>query len=229
VSFDEVCEQLRALARPEAIEGMARVGITPAHALGVSMPDPRALARRIGRDHELALRLWSEGWRETRILASLVSDPKPATPDLLDHWAADFDNWEVCDQCCMNLFERTPFAWNEAPEWSGRGEEFIKRAGFVLMARLAYAGHKASDTDYEPFLAAIAREAADGRNSVKKAVNWALRDIGKRNPALCARAVAVAELVHAQGSPSARWIATDALRELRSDAVQRRLSRVQGK
>jgi 3-methyladenine DNA glycosylase AlkD len=223
MTLDEVLLALEARARPEAVAGMARVGIATSRALGVSMPDLRSLARTVGRDHGLALRLWQEGLRETRILASLVADPKQVTGELLEEWVAGFDSWEVCDQCCMNLFQRTPFAWSKALEWSVRQEEYVKRAGFVLMARLAHRDTKAPDSAYEPFLAAVAREAGDGRNNVRKAANWALRDIGKRNLALCERSIAGAEQIRAQGTPSARWIASDALRELRSPAVQERL------
>ena len=225
MTYEQVLEQLQSLADPQAVAGMARFGITPAQTYGASLPQLRSLARRIGRDHDLALHLWEADVRETRILATIVADPKLVTEDLMEQWAKDFDYWEICDQCCMNLFERIELAYAKALEWSARNEEFVKRAGFVLMARLAVSDKKAADSRFEAFFPPILREAGDERNYVKKAVNWALRQIGKRNLALCSQAIAVAEQMRSMDSPSARWIATDALRELTSEAVQARLRR----
>jgi len=220
---DEVLEKLHASADAASVAGMARFGIDPEKALGIGAPVLRKLGKEIGQDHDIALRLWSEGLRETRILASIIADPTRVTPKLMDEWAAQFRDWELCDQCCMNLFRHTPFGHVKAVEWSAREEEFVKRAGFSLMATLAVGDKKASDDVFEAYLPIIEREAGDGRNGVKKAVNWALRQIGKRNLTLNAKAIACAERIKQQDAKAARWVAGDALRELASEPVQRRM------
>lgn len=223
MDYSEILEQLESLADPKAVEGMARYGITPEKAYGVSIPHLRAIAKAVGTNHELAQWLWRNGSRETRILASMIADPRLLTEAEMERWTADFTYWEICDQCCMNLFYRSPLAWKKAIEWSSRPEESYKRAAFVLMARLAVSEKKVPDERFEPFLTPIEAAAADERNMVKKAVNWALRQIGKRSPRLNARAIETAEKIRQMDSKSARWIAADALRELRSEPVQRRL------
>ncbi len=220
---DEVLAKLHASADAASVAGMARFGIDPEKALGVRVPVLRKLGKEIGRDHDLALRLWSEGLRETRILASIIADPTQVSPGLMDAWATKFRDWELCDQCCLNLFRHTPHGHTKAVEWSAREEEFVKRAGFSLMATLAVGDKKASDDVFEAYLPIIEREAGDGRNGVKKAVNWALRQIGKRDLALNAKAIACAERIKHQDAKVARWVASDALRELTSGPVQRRL------
>lgn len=220
---DEVLANLHASADAASVAGMARFGIDPEKALGIRVPVLRKLGKEMGRDHDLALSLWSEGLRETRILASIVADPRQMTPGLMDAWAAQFRDWELCDQCCINLFRHTPHGHAKAVEWSAREEEFVKRAGFSLMATLAVGDKKASDDVFEAYLPIIEREAGDGRNGVKKAVNWALRQIGKRDLALNARAIACAERIKQQDAKAARWVAGDALRELTCEPVQRRL------
>jgi 3-methyladenine DNA glycosylase AlkD len=196
---------------------MARFGIRPAHPLGISVTTLRRIARGLGRDHSLALSLWESGLHEARLLATMIDEPSLVTRAQMDRWARSFDSWDLCDQACMNLFDRTPFAWVMALRWSTRRAEFVKRAGFALMASLAVHDKEAADSAFEPFFVAIEREAGDDRNFVRKAVSWALRQIGKRNPELRRRAVEVAERVRSQGSRSARWIASDALRELGRD------------
>jgi len=225
MEYNEVLERLRSLANPDAVAGMARYGIAAEQAFGVSMPELRKLGKEIGTDHKLAAQLWQAGIRETRILASIIDDPQLVTEEQMDGWAGDFDSWEICDQCCMNLFARTPFARRKCVEWSAREEEFVKRAAFALMARLAVSDKRAPDDIFEQFLPLIKREATDSRNMVKKGVSWALRQIGKRNLNLCAKAIATAEEMRRMNSRSARWIANDALRELTSEAVQERLQR----
>jgi 3-methyladenine DNA glycosylase AlkD len=222
-TVEEIVERLRPLARPNALEGMARFGIATEHALGVSMPDLRAMGKSLGRNHALALDLWRTPLRETRILASLVADPQQMTEELMEAWARDFADWEVCDQCCFNLFGKTPFARHFALEWSGAEPEFVKRAGFVLMARIATTDKRADNASFEPLFALITRESGDQRNYVRKAVNWALRQIGKRNRVLNERAVAVARTLAESENKTARWIGSDALRELTSEAVLARL------
>ena len=222
---DEVLTQLRSVGNPRNREGMARYGINVESALGVSVTELRKLARRLGRDHRLASGLWKTGVHEARILAALVDEPEKVTPAQMERWARGFDSWDLCDQVCSNLFDRTPFAYEKATEWAGRDEEFVKRAGFALMAALAVHDKEAGDEDLAAFLPIIEREADDERNFVKKAVDWALRQIGKRSRALNLAAITSAESIGTMDSRAARWIARDALRELRSEAVQSRLAR----
>ncbi len=219
----EIISVLENHSDPAAVEGMARFGINGVKAYGLSMPFLRKFARGIGKDHDLALQLWAYDSRETRILASLIDTPAAVTAEQMEEWVKGFDSWEVCDQCCMNLFERTDFAWTKAIEWSARGEEYVKRAGFVLMARLAVSSPDAPDALFEDFFPILMREAEDSRNFVRKAVNWALRQIGKRNAHLNGIAIECALDLKNSGSGCARWIASDALRELRNDAVQERI------
>ncbi len=183
----------------------------------------RKMAHDIGKDHWLALTLWESGIHEARILASLVDEPEFVAPAQMDGWVLEFDSWGVCDQCCLNLFARTLLAYDKVMEWSVRPEEFVKRSAFTLMACLAVNDKKAGNDVFFAFLPVIKREAIDERNYVKKAVNWALRQIGKRNVALNTAAIATAYEIAAMPSKSARWIAADALRELTGEAVQERL------
>jgi len=196
------------------VAGMARYGIVAKKVLGVSAPVMRALARKIGKDHKLAGELWRTGIHEARFVASLVDLPAEVTERQMESWAADFDNWAVCDSVCGNLFDKTPWAYEKAMEWTRRREEFVKRAGFTMMATLAVHDKKRSDDKFLAFFPAIKREATDERNYVRKAVNWALRQIGKSRPGLRTRTIALAKEIRAIDSKSARWIAADALREL---------------
>ncbi len=188
------------------------------------MPRLNGLAKEIGKDHELAVQLWASGIREARLLACMVADHKATSEEQMEQWAADFDSWDVCDSCCGYLFDKTPLGYSKALEWSKREEEFVKRAGFALMAYLAVHDKKAPDEKFTQFLPMIKRESNDERNFVKKAVNWALRQIGKRNLRLNLAAIETAQEIKHTGSKSGRWIAADALRELTGDAVQARLS-----
>jgi len=205
---------------------MERVGIRVTSALGVSIWELRRVATRIGTDHDLALALWDTGIHECRLLAGMIADPTQATEGLVERWAADIDSWDLCDQTCGNFFARVPDPAERALRWSARPEEFVKRAGFALVAELAWYHKSMPDEAFEPFLAAIEREAEDDRRYVKQAVNWALRNIGKRNLALNARSVDVAMRLRASASRPARWIGADALRELTSTKIAERLSRV---
>jgi len=209
-------EELRSLESQAGRDGQARFGIRPKRALGISIPVLRSMAKRVGKDHDLALRLWMTGIHEARLLATMIDDPGAVTEEQMEAWAADFDSWDVVDQCCGNLFDRTAFAWTKAREWSAREEEFVKRSGFSLMAYLAVHDKTASDQALATFFPPIEREAWDERNFVKKAVNWALRQIGKRNDTLNRLAMQCAMRIQLQGTRSARWIAADALRELRA-------------
>jgi 3-methyladenine DNA glycosylase AlkD len=219
----EIIAYLHTLANTQNVAGMARFGINPENTLGVSMPALRQTAKEVGKDHTLALELWASGIHEARILAALVDVPAKVTPEQMDAWTADFDSWDVCDQACANLFDRTTYAPAKALEWSARPEEFVKRAGFALMACLAWHDKKAGDALFESFLPAIVRESVDERNFVKKAVNWALRQIGKRNRYLNARAIQAAQAIALLPGKAPRWNAADALRELTDPKTQSRL------
>lgn len=220
---DEALGLLRAAANPARRAEMARVGISGAHRLGVPVPGMRRIARAIGRDHALALTLWKTGIADARIVASMIADPARLTERDMEAWARDFDSWDVVDQVCGNLFDKTPFARRKILEWSAREEEYVKRAAFVLIACVAWHDKKAPDAEFIAWLPLIAGAATDARNFVRKAVNWALRNIGKRNTALNRAAIAAALEIQRLDSRAARWIASDALRELRSESVQGRL------
>ena len=220
---EEVLTRLRSLSNAENVAGMARFGITTNDALGISIYVLRDIAKEIGTDQGLAEELWDSDVHEARVLAGYIADPKLVTEEQMEGWAKDLDSWDVCDQVCSSLFDRTPFAHRKAVEWSARDEEFVKRAGFVLMAALSVHDKRAPDDAFLAFLPIIVREAADDRNFVKKAVNWALRQIGKRNAALNAAAIECARQVQGIDAKSARWIASDALRELTSEKVRGRL------
>ena len=210
-------------SRPEELAGMARFGIVGDNRLGLSMPAMRRIARTLGRDHDLALALWDTTIPEARIVAGLLADPARLTSRQMDAWARGFASWDVCDQVCGSAFLASPLAWNKVAAWSAHEEEFVRRAAFALLATLAVHDKQAPDAQFIAALPLVERAAADGRNFVKKAVNWALRNIGKRNGALNAAAREAALRIRQQGTPSARWIAADALRELGSEAVQERL------
>jgi len=225
VSGKAVLKRLKALARPDQLEGMARFGIVPDKRLGVSVPDLRRLAKEIGKNHALALRLWKTGIPDARILASMIDEPGAVTDAQMDDWVKDFNSWDVCDQVCMNLFDKSPLAWKKLREWSKRQEEFVKRAGFALIACLACHDKKAADKKFTDLFSVIEHGATDERNYVKKAVNWALRNIGKRNRKLNRAAITCAKELQMIDSGAARWIARDALKELQSEAVRKRLSR----
>lgn len=223
MDYQALLARLQAQADPENAAGMARFGIKAPNVLGIPMPALRRLAKEIGKDHVLAVHLWSSGIHEARILAALIDAPQEVTEAQMERWVREFDAWDICDQCCLNLFDKTPWAYAKAMEWGAREEEFVKRAGFALMAVLAVHDKQADDARFLPFLALIKREAGDGRNFVKKAVNWALRQIGKRSRALHEAAVAAAREIGSSEARAARWIAADALRELTSAKITVRL------
>ncbi len=234
----EVLAEIAAQGSEADRAGMARYGIKVDDAWGVPVTELRRMAKRLGRDHELALELWQTGNHEARLLAAFVDEPTRVDEEQMERWAADFDSWDLCDEVTTDLFDQTPFAWTKAVEWAGRPEEFVKRGGFALMAGLAVHDKAAGDDAFLGLLPLVEREAFDERNFVKKAVNWALRNIGKRNLACNAAAVACAQRIRAAaderaggprggdaGARAARWIAGDALRELQSPKVLARLSR----
>lgn len=233
MQIEEVLKKLKSHGNPKNVEGMARFGINPEKTFGIPIPVLRKMAKEIGKDssfakaskdkHDLAQKLWNSGYHEARILAGFIDDPKLVTEKQMDAWIQDFDSWDVCDQVCANLFDKTPFAFDKAKEWAKRSEEFEKRAGFALMAALAWHDKEAKDEKFVHFFPLIKEGSTDGRNFVKKAVNWALRQIGKRSIQLNREARKWAEEIQKLDSKSAKWIAADALRELQSDAVQERL------
>jgi len=220
---NEVLARLRSISDPKSLGGMARFGINTENAYGVSIPNLRSLAKEIGKNHPLALQLWSSRIHEARILATMVDDPLKMSERQMEEWAGDFDSWDVCDQCCSNVFDKTEFAFRKAVEWSGRDEEFVRRAGFVLMATLAVHDKASGDKEFVKFLPIIEEHSTDERNFVKKATNWALRQIGKRDAYLNKVAVRTARSIAQKDSKAARWVASDAIRELTSAAVQKRL------
>jgi len=213
MNLTDTIDLLKQKASPLYLAGMSRFGIVGANALGVKVPELRKLAKTIKKDHELAHELWDTRIHEARLLATMIADPAQVTPQQMDSWVNDFASWDICDQACGNLFDRTPFAIDKAMEYSQSEREYIKRAGFVMMAEYAVHHKKAEDTIFLNFLPVIEREAWDDRNFVKKAVNWALRQIGKRNSLLRHAAIQSAESILRQDTKAAKWIAKDALRE----------------
>ena len=222
-SVERIVAELRRLGTKRNVEGMARYGIRAEKVFGVSKPKLDALARKIGKNHALGLELWSTGIQDAKILAGLISEPGKVTASQMELWVRDFDNWDSCDGTCCHLFVLARPAWPKAFAWTKRKEEFQKRGGFALAAYLAYRDKSASDGKYLTFLKVIEREADDDRNFVRKAVNWALRNIGKRNRRLNRAAIATARRLRKRESRAARWIAADALSELEGEAVQARL------
>lgn len=210
----EVLKRLKAEANPENVKGMARFGINPQNTLGISVPFLRKLAKEIGKNHQLALELWDSKIHEARILAGFIDDPKLVTSKQMDNWVNDFDSWDVCDLVCSNLFDKTLFAFEKINVWCKRKEEFVRRAGFVMMAALAVHDKFSTDEKFKSFFILIKKYSFDERNFVKKAVNWALRQIGKRNKKLLIYALDCAKEIRQMDSKSAKWIAADAIREL---------------
>ena len=223
MKYEEILKELKSLSNSKAVEGMARFGINPKNTYGVSIPNLRTIAKKAGKSHALAQRLWGSGIHEARILAGMVDEPALVSEEQVDQWVEEFDSWDVCDQVCMNLFDKTPFAYKKAAEWSKRKEEFVKRAGFALMACLAVHDKNSSDSNFLKFFPLIRKYSTDERNFVRKAVNWALRQVGKRNKNLNRAAVETAKGIQKLNSKSAKWIAADALRELSGAAVRKRL------
>ncbi len=223
VYLDDVIEKLRSKARPDNLREMTKYGIPMEQRLCISVPDLRKLAKEIGKDHRIAVDLWRTGIGEARILASMIDEPDKLTEQQMDDWVVGINSWDVCDQVCMNLFRKNELAWKKILDWSEREEEFVKRAAFSLIACLAWHDKEATDEKFFELLPVIGREAEDERNFVKKGVNWALRNIGKRNINLNKAAINTAKEIRKLDSKAARWIASDAIRELESNAIRSRL------
>jgi len=225
MKYKEILKKLRSLANPKNVKGMNRFGIRPkTKLLGISIYDIRKLAKEIGKDHKLALQLWSSKIHEARHLAGIIDESEKVTEKQMENWVKGFDSWDICDQVCSNLFDKTEFAYKKVFEWSKRKQEYVKRTAFALIACLAVHDKKAKDSVFIKFFPIIKRESTDERNFVKKAVNWSLRQIGKRNIRLNKKAIKLAKEIKKIDSKSAKWIAADAIRELESEQVQKRLN-----
>ena len=225
-SANEVLKKLKERAKPENLEGMAKYGMTRDRRLGVAVPEMRKIAKQGGKDHQLALDLWRIGIPEAMMVASMVDLAEAVTEEQMEDWVKDFNSWDLCDQVCMNLFQKTLLAWKKIWDWANRDEEFVKRAAFALIAYLAWHDKEASDKEFIDTIPLIVEGATDERNLVKKGVSWALRNIGKRNPNLNEVAMKAAKEMQQMDSKSARWIASDARRDLTSEATKRRLEKI---
>ncbi|MBU0952385.1 MAG: DNA alkylation repair protein [Elusimicrobia bacterium] len=223
MNYQQIISKIKSLYNPKNIAGMKRFGINVKNAYGVPIPELRKIGRLVKKDHEIAKQLWNSGIHEARILASIVDDPKQITSKQMDDWVKEFNSWDICDQCCMNLFSETEIGYNKAIDWAKRKEEFEKRAGFALMAVIAVHNKKLPDKELIKFFPIIKRESTDERNFVRKAVNWALRQIGKRNMALNREAVKLSKELKDSQNKSACWIGTDAYRELTNPKVVERI------
>ncbi len=225
---DRAAEVLRQLerrgSRRTRDEMLTRYGITAPKAFGVPVGVIKQMGKQLGRDHALALALWKTGWYEARLLTAFVDDPAKVTAVQMDRWARDFDNWGVCDTLCFSLFDQTPHAWHKVEQWARREEEFVKRAAFALLACLALHDKRTGDAPFLKSLRLVERAASDDRNFVKKGVSWALRLVGRRNKVLNAAAVELCRRLAESPEPAARWNGKQALRELTSALVRRKLS-----
>ena len=222
-SSQELLKKLLSKANSKSVEGMAKFGMTPTNRLGISVPEMRKIAKENGKDHTTAMELWDSGIPEAQIVAALIAESGELTEEQMEHWVKDINSWDVCDQVCMNLFDKSPLAWKKIYDWSEREEEFVKRTAFSLIACIAWHDKTLADEKLIELFPIIKRESTDERNFVKKAVNWALRHIGKKNQNLNKAAIKLAREIKQIDSKSARWIANDAIRELESEKVQLRL------
>lgn len=223
MKVEEIINKLKKKSNPKNVAGMARFGISSKNTLGVSVVTLRAIGKDIKKEtkdkdaiHKLALELWKTEIHEARILATIIDIPELVSENQADSWVKDLDSWDTCDQFCMNLMNRTSFAFKKVTDWANRDEEFVRRAGFALVAALTVRDKTATDKQFEKFFPLIKKYSTDERNFVRKAVNWALRQTGKRNKTLLPKAIKLAEEIEKIDSKSARWIAKDALRELRA-------------
>lgn len=223
MNCDEIIKQLKSMGNPENVKGMARFGINPKNNYGNSVASLRKFARQIGKNHDLALELWNSGIHDARMLAPHIDKADLVTEKQMEKWVADFDSWDVCDNACGHLFDKTEFSFKKAVDWSKRDEEFVKRAGFTIMAWDAVHDKKSDDKKFEEYLEIVKRESTDERNYVRKAVNWALRNIGKRNLSLNKKAIETAKNIKKINNKTANWIANDAIRELTSEKIRNRI------
>jgi 3-methyladenine DNA glycosylase AlkD len=225
MKFEDVMNKLNSMRNIKNVEGMARFGIKPENNLGISVTTIREFARKIGKDHDLAIKLWDTEIRDARMVAACIDDSKIVTKEQMEKWVKDFNSWDLCDHTCGHLFDKTPYAYEKAKEWTNRSAEFQKRAGFSLIAWLSVHDKKKDDSVFEQFFPLIIKQSTDDRNYVKKAVSWALRNIGKRSLNLNKKAIDVAKIIQKIGSKTAKWIASDTIRELTSKQIQQRLKK----
>jgi len=223
MNVDEIIKELKKHSNPKDREGMARFGINPEKALGIRIPVLRQLAKQLGKNHNLAQQLWDTDIHEARILATMIDDPKLVTEEQMNDWVKDFNSWDICDQCCSNLFDKTEFVHKKILEWVKDEREFVRRTGFVLIATSSVHNKDWEDKDFERYFPLIEKYSDDDRNFVKKAVNWALRQMGKRNKTLNEKCIVLAKKIQKKDSKSARWITNDAIRELEDPKIQERL------
>lgn len=225
MNFEDIISLLESLSNPENVKGMARFGINPNNNLGISIYQLRKIAKQIGKDHNLAIRLWNSGIHDARLLACFIEDPNKLTSEQMDLWANDFDSWDICDQACTSLFDKNSLAWKKINEWADRKEEYIKRGAFSLIAGLTVHDKNAPDKKFKEFFQLIKKHSIDERNYVKKAINWALRNIGKRNLYLNKKAIEQSNDILKIDSKSAKWIAKNAIKELTSLKIQNKLKK----
>ena len=226
ITAQAVLDELHKLSRPEQLAGMKRFGMTIDRRLGISIPQLRKMAKQIGKNHRLAMELWHSGITEAMIVAAMIDNPEEVTSEQMDDWVVEFNSWDVCDQVCMNLLDKTPLAWKKVFEWSEREEEYVKRAAFALIACLAWHDKTADDEQFLQYLPLIKQAADDERNYVKKAVSWALRHIGKRNSSLYPIALQTAQQLIKSDNKTTRWIGSDAIRDLNTESTRRRIKQM---
>ena len=225
MTVPEIIKELRKNYNSRNVEGMKRYGIIVEKAFGLNASFMRAFAKEIGTNHELALELWESGYHEARHIATMIADPNRVTKSLMNKWVRDFNSWDICDGTCSNLFRKTPYAVDKIFEWCDKKEEFIRRAGFSLLCYVAVHDKKRDDKNFLQFFPLIRKHSLDERNFVKKAVNWSLRQIGKRSKYLNKEALILAQEISTFDSKSARWIAKDAIRELTDPKILSRIKR----
>ena len=225
IGIDDILVKLKCMSNPEAVKWMARYGINSKNNLGIQVCKLREVAKDIDQDHELALKLWNSGIHDARLLACFIDNPVEVTGKQMDSWAQTFDSWDICDQACTSLFDRSPLAWAKIFEWADQTDEFVKRGAFSLIAGLTVHDKKASDSKFEQLIPLIKKHSYDERNYVKKAVNWAIRNIGKRNKNLNQRMIKLSRELLQIDSKAAKWIASNSLRELTSIKIQKRIKK----
>jgi 3-methyladenine DNA glycosylase AlkD len=225
MKYEEVMAQLKSMGESKNVEGMKRFGIKSENNFGNSVTYLRNYAKKIGKDHELAVKLWESGIRDARMVAACIENPETVSEEQVDKWVRDLDSWDICDHCCGHFFDKTPFAYKKVREWTKSNELFVKRAGFSLIAWLAVHDKKKDDFEFLDFLKIIERESTDERNYIRKSVNWALRQIGKRNIDMNKKALELSRKIQKIDSKTAKWIASDAIRELTSEKVKQKLDK----
>jgi 3-methyladenine DNA glycosylase AlkD len=224
MNTNQIIKELKKLSNPQDKKGMKRFGINPEKALGIRIWKLRKLAKKISKNHQIATELWDTDIHEARLLATMIDEPEEVTEKQMDEWVSDFNSWDICDQCCSNLFDKTQFLHKKILEWSKDQREFVRRAGFVLISTSSIHRKNWEDKEFERYFPLIEKYSDDERNFVKKAVNWAIRQVGKRNKKLNKKCIALSKKIQKKDSKAAKWIASDAIRELQSEKIQKRLN-----